>query len=282
MLWQVVDRGVGSWIQPVTFMTIGNFFGEMLVYLGANELESWWLMGVLVWLILAAILAMKAWRSIGKKLRRNYLLILLIVFVPPLLLLVLSMPPLASMFINRYVIYSMIFTSILVAFLASINLKKFKKIQIVFYVLTLTLSILGVYNVAVYGNYSRDTSSMSVMKNLMEGVANKSEQRTIIIANNPWIFFDAVNYAIDRNPVYFLDSSTGYGFGSLAMLRDNQQHKIKDLAQFVQPGQKVWFISGSAEAKKPPIKTWQSIRKIEVQYPIIDEKSAWAVEYLVQ
>ncbi|MCL2037405.1 glycosyltransferase family 39 protein [Candidatus Saccharibacteria bacterium] len=282
MLWQVaVVQGMGFWIPPVSFMTLGNFFGEMLVYLGVNGLKSWWLLCVLIWLILAIFLSVKLWQS-NKKSRRNYLLILLIVLVPPLTVAVISMPPLQSMFINRYVIYSMIFVSILVAFLASADLKKLKKVRIVFYVLTLILSILGVYNVATYGNFNRDTNSMSVAKTIMVEVATNLSERTIVIADNPWIFYDAVNYATDKNPVYFLDSSTEYEFGSLAMLRDDKIHKIKDLAKFVKSGQTVWFISGSSNAKNPPIETWETLRKIEVPFPIGDAKPAWAVEYLVR
>ena len=283
MLWQVaVVQGMGFWIPPVSFQTLGNFFGEMLMYLGNDGLKSWWLLGALAWIILTTVLSIKAWRAAGKKLRFNFLLILLIVTLPPLVVVVVSMPPLQAMFINRYVIYSMIFVSILVAFLASVRLKKFKKIQIAFYVLTLALSILGVYNVAINGNFNRDTNSMSVAKTIMQKVDENSTRETIVIADNPWIFYDAVNYSTRKNPVYFLDSSTEYEFGSLAMLRDDTKFKIANLNDFVKKGQIVWFISGSNNAKSPPIDSWKALRKIEIPYPIGDANSAWAVEYLVQ
>jgi len=286
MIWQIgVVQSAGFWIAPISFRTLGNFFGELLVYLGFDDLKSWWMLGALVWIILAVLLAMKVWRSVDKKSRQNYLLILTVVIAPLLILMILSVPPLRSMFINRYVLYSMIFASVFAAVLASAPLKnkKFKRLQVALFLLTLIFSILGVMSVAIYGNFNRDTNSMSVAKTLMAKVANKTGLRTIVIADSPWVFYDAVNYATEKNPVYFLDSTTKYEYGSLAMLRDDTTHKIVDLSKFVKPGQKVWFISSSDNAKNPPIDSWQKLRSIEVPYPLGDnDKSAWAVEYLVQ
>ena len=274
----------GFWIAPFSLDTVGNFFGEMTVYNTHDRISGWVALGVIAALILMVMLLVKGRRALAKKLQPNLLLILLIVLLPPLVLAVLSMPPLRPMFINRYIIASMLMFSLVVALAVGVKLRsrRLRIVQAIFLTIMLLLAAVGVRNVLHFGNYNFDTNSVSMAKSLMAEIATKSSQRTIVVAENPWIFYDADVYATTKNPVYFLNNSTKYEYGSLAMLQDDHAHKIVDLAKFVTTGQQVWFISSSADgALTPPAKNWQLLRTILVTDPIDGQKSS-AAEYLVE
>jgi hypothetical protein len=202
------------------------------------------------------------------------------------------MPILRPMFINRYVMFSMVIFSLLIAVAVGMKQKTrmLKVIQAMFLALMLALSGWGVWNVLQYGNYNYDTREVSMAKSLMSEVAAKSTEKTIVIAETPWVFYDAVAYATEQNPVYFLDSSTEYEYGSLPMLQADKTHKIIDLAKFAQPGQKVWFISSSnqllgienKDSLPAVLKKWQLLQTFSITDPINGKTNHSAAEYLVK
>jgi 4-amino-4-deoxy-L-arabinose transferase-like glycosyltransferase len=285
-----VVQAFGFWIPPFGLDTATSFVGEMMVYSTHDRATNFVALGILGAIILLVILLIKSRRAIAQKLRPNFLLILLLVILPPVVLAILSLPPLRPMFINRYVFFSMTIFSFLVALAVGIKLKLrgFKIAQVVLFIIIVALNIWGLRNILHFGNYNFDTNSISVAKNLMTKIAQNSPQKTIVIAENPWIFYDAVVYETAKNPVYFLDSSTKYEYGSLAMLQKDTTHKILNLAQFAKKGQKIWYIS---TAKNPvatskgdagkPIKTWEKIGELSVKNSFSDD-AGFAVEYLVK
>lgn len=278
-------QGAGFWIPAFGMETISGFFGEMMVYNMHDQISNFVAVGLFIVLILLVILLVKIWQNSTKKFRQKYLLILGLVLLPPLILILVSLPPLRPMFINRYVIFSMIVFSLLLGLAAGAKLKnKILRItQTFFYILVLALTAVGVVNVLHYGNYNFDTHSMSNAKTLMQKIATKSSERTPVISDSTWLFYDISVYATDNTPVYFLDSTTKYEYGSLEMLKDDQVGKIVDLAEFAQPGQRIWFVGSSEDAAlKPPIASWELLRSFSISDPIDGKSAASAAEYLVR
>jgi 4-amino-4-deoxy-L-arabinose transferase-like glycosyltransferase len=274
----------GFWIPPFGFDTVANFLGEATIYSTHDRIVDFAALGLVAALALLAILLIRARRTLIKKKQANLWLVLLVILLPPLVLAILSMPPLRPMFVNRYVIFSMVAFSFLIAVAVGVKLKTRagRAMQIVFLILMLMLSGWGLRNVLYFGNYNFDTKTVSMAKNLMMKIADFSSAKTIVIAESPWVFYDANVYASDKNPVYFLDSSTSYEYGSLAMLQDDKTHKIVDLKKFVSSGQKVWYISASENgALSPPAKNWHLVRTISVNNPIDGEVHSSAAEYVV-
>jgi uncharacterized membrane protein len=287
-----VIQGAGFWIPAFGFGTLGNFLGEVTAYSTVDRLNDFVALALIIALVLMAVLLVQGWRTLTKKGRLNAWLILFLVFLPPLILAILSMPPLRPMFINRYVMFSMIMFSLLAALAAGLKLKTrtLKVAQIAFLVLMLALAGWGIRNVLYFGNYNFETNSVSLAKNLMSEIASNSTEKTIVVAESTWIFYDADVYATDKNPVYFLDNSTNYEYGSLAMLRDDSSHKILNLKKFVQPGQKIWFISSSSrllgvsggDGLPNEFENWQLLRTLSTTDSINGKTSFSAAEYLVK
>ncbi|MDR2063800.1 MAG: glycosyltransferase family 39 protein [Candidatus Nomurabacteria bacterium] len=274
----------GSWIPSFGSDTIGNFLGETMAYTTHSRTGGVLTLGLTLALILLISLLVQTRQNLTKKLQPNFLLLLLIVLLPPITLAILSMPPLRPTFINRYVIFSMVMFSFLVALAVGAKLKspKAKVTQAALLISMLALSGWGVRNVLYFGNYNFDTNAVSMAQKLMSEIDSASSEKTSVIAETPWIFYDANVYATNKNPVYFLDSRAEYEYStSLAMLQADTTHKIFDLSEFAQKDQKVWFLSSSETASSPPIENWELLRTITVTDPI-DGHRHNALEYLVK
>lgn len=277
-------QGSGFWIPQFSLSTLGNFFSQMIVYDSQDKTSNFVAIGLVSALITMTVVLIKGWHEMKLEDRRNLTLVVLLMLVPPVALILLSMPPLRPMFINRYVIFSMISFSIVAAALSGVNLKTvlLKRLQVLLFILILSLNLVGLKNILYYGNYNLDTNSVSMVKEIMNKVDEETSFRTPVITESTWIFYDASVYATDKNPVYFLDSSTRYEYGSLAMLKDDIEHKITDVSNLAKSGQKIWFISSSESDILPPsAKDWQALRTLSVKDSINGNSQSRATEYLV-
>ena len=276
MLYQlIILKEAGFWIPTLSLDTIANFFGEAIAYSTHDRISNYVTIVFLVMIILSAMILPKVWCSLNKSGKQSLKLILLLAFLPPTLLMILSMPPMRPMFINRYVIFSMVILVLVAAISAGVNLKS-KSDRIKQYLLLLAALVLvfvGAGNVLHYGNYNFDTNTISMAKNAMQLIQDRSSEKIPVVTDSPWTFYDADVYATDKNPVYFMDSSTTYQYGSLEMLRHDQTHKILDITKFANAGDKVWYLSTTADAAKdPPVSSWKLVGWFSVTDPI-DGKS---------
>ena len=136
-----------------------------------------------------------------------------------------------------------------------------------------------------YGNYNKITSTSIRTKQLITAVVEKAKPGEPLIATDPWIFYEAVFYSSDDHPVYFLDQTTEYKYGSLDMLKDHDQFKIKDLEAFVKQHPIVWYFGsvGDGEIKPPEIAhNWRQINSVSIYDSINDNVSYKAVRFIVQ
>jgi len=284
----------GFWIPPVSFTTLPDYISSIFLYQTASAATSWLTFGLILLLIILIILFAKTWRQSqdDKPFRENLKLILFVIIAPPLLLIILSMPPLQSSFIDRYILASMILVTVLVTVIVARNLDfakmwRAKVWPIFLYFMAVAAFVGGIFAVVHFGNYNKTTNTVSTAKQLMAQISAKTGDQTMpVIADTPWVFYDANVYASQNNPVYFLnDQADSFYYGSLFMLR-NAPENIKNLDQFIanMSGDKVWYISSSGGAATPPkdARGWQKLREIYAPSPFDGNTKTQAVEYLVK
>lgn len=281
----IILKNSGFWIPTLSLDTIINFLGEAISYSTHDRISNYVTIAFLAMIVLAVIVLPKIWRSIDNKGRSSLNLLLLLTFLPPTLLMILSMPPMRPMFINRYVIFSMVMLVLIFAVAFGIKLKN-KSDRISQYLLfgfSILLMINGTLNVLHYGNYNFDTNTISVAKSAMQSISEYSSEKIPVITDNPWTFYDADVYASDKNPVYFPGDSTDYRYGSLEMLRDDKTHKIMDVAKFAKTGDKIWYLCTTKDAaKQPPVGGWKLIEWFSVADPIEGKTFTNAGLYVVE
>jgi uncharacterized membrane protein len=280
---QMLSLQHGFWIPDVSFTTLPDYVTSLFFYQTSSATTAWLAVSLMVILVIIIMTIKKSWPSL--KANRHFQLVVWMA-AAPLFLLLLSLPPLKSSFVDRYVLTSMIFTAILIAVVAASTPRK-TPLSIAAYVLTLTAFAYGAMSVVHYGNYNKTNDSVSTVKQLIQQVARASDGKSIpVIADTVWMFYDADQYTSDTNPVYFLrDQADDFQYGSLEMLRQAPEG-IADLAKFTETmsGTTVWYVSGSGQATTPPGASsgWQVLQVITAPSPFDGNIDTQAVQYLVK
>ena len=283
LLRQILDVQInGFWIPPVVAATLPNFLTNVLYYQDQETVNPWatlLLMGIIITIL---TLAIRLLRSLDERKRKAYALILTLAFVPVALLFLASMPPLRSSFVDRYLIPSTLAIPLFIAVTLALSNKWLKPAwQKVLGGLIVLALLFGIYNVYQLGNYNKTLHTTNNTRQTIEALAAKASDGQPVIADSPWLFYEAVFYSTDKHPVYFIDANTEYKFGSLNMLRDNDQHKIKDLAAFTREHSVVWYLGRPGENNlTPPKDSWIPLNQVEVNDSMSGRPSYKAVQYL--
>ena len=261
---QLATAQAGFWIRPLSAYTPIDYTSNALIYREYGAVTYGW--PVVYWLGLGAVLyiVLKAWRAAKQKQRLYHRLLLVVAFVPPLLVMIISLPPLHSSFIDRYLLASIGVSSALIgASLALVWHELSRKFATLLAVILLATAGCGIFNVYYYGNFNKDSNTSVRTRDVVQQVAQGGEAGQPIIAASPWVYYEAAFYSTADHPVYFLDSSTHYEYGSLAMLHDNSFGKITDLTAFTASHRYVWYLDNtSGSSLKPPVTGWKLIKSV--------------------
>ena len=242
----------GFWIGAASVSKVANFFTETALYERASGTSNWLLVLFIAVSILFIYLTVRYYKQLK--------MLLCMTLVPIIGLILISMPPLKSMFVPRYLLYSMgaiaMMTGVELVLLARELTAKFPKrkkakhtdyrpaaIFTVCLVVFLGSSIWGISQVYAKTNYNFETGSHPIAKEVFnDAVTLSGDENLPIIAATEWIYYDMSFYGSDEHPVYFIDEMTTNKFGSLLPLNDNDLGKIKDLDQFLEEHPRVIYL----------------------------------------
>jgi hypothetical protein len=183
------------------------------------------------------------------------------------------MPPLAPMFVDRYVMYSMICLTILVGVAIATIRFRHKVVPFVLTVLFVGASVTGIGNIYAVGNYNFVTNNRSDAKALFDYVVINSEPGQPIVSNSEWLYYDLAFYGSKEHPVYFIDELVDYKWGSHRPLEWHDFGKIKDLDAFLDEHEVVWFVgnqqkSGDLQFPREGLRTLQDlILDVNINHP---------------
>jgi 4-amino-4-deoxy-L-arabinose transferase-like glycosyltransferase len=276
-------QAFGFWIPPVTPNTMTNFMTNVVYYQDAGNVTGWLVLGFLAVVVLLALLAFRVYRSQNEAERQAYRLIITLAFVPMLILFILSMPPLRSVFIDRYLITSALGIALFIGVTLAFGLKFLNpKWQVLITVFTAGLMVIGITNVWYYGNYNKNSHNSSGARQIVEAAVAKSADNQPIIAATPWMFYEATFYSTSSHPIYYIVPKS-YPYGSLDMLKYNDQHKIKDVAMFTKQNSIVWYIGfiGGGGKLNPPNSNWEPIKDVSINDPINGTPEYEAIQYKI-
>lgn len=274
----------GFWIPAVTPDTIPNFVTNVIFYQDIGNVTGWLAFGFIIIVVAVVLWSLRMCELLlGSKQRQSYRLIFWLAAAPVLLLFLSSMPPLRSSFVDRYLISSVIGIAIFMGVTLGLGLKFMgSKLRILAIIVMTGFMILGVTNVWHFGNYSKTSDASNNTREIVKAAMDNSKDNEPIIADSPWIFYEAVFYATDKHPVYFIDADTQYQYGSLDMLKYNDQHKIKDIASFTRQNPVVWYIGLPRGADfKAPYPNWKILQKEYVNDSINGKPAYEAIRYEV-
>ncbi len=274
----------GFWIPPVSPSTLPNFFTNLLYYQDQDTVSPWGTLVVITIIAVVITLAVRVYRTLNAVERQNYLLLCAVAFVPVALLILASMPPLRSSFIDRYLLSSILGMSLFLGVTLALGLRVArKKCLLLTGIVVVGAMIFGLYNVTQLGNYNKSSHTANITRQAVEAITAKAHDGEPIIAQTPWIFYEAVFYSTANHPVYFIDATTQYLYGSLAMLKDNDQHKIKNLDAFGSQHPTIWYL-GRLENDQlgSPNPTWKKLQHLRLDDYISHRPTYEAVQYQTQ
>lgn len=245
----------GFWIGKANAAGFMDYWAEALLYDKSANIQNWLLALFFLVILIIIILAIRY--------RKKITMLLCLAFVPLAALLLLSMPPLESMFISRYIVYAMVAVSILEALLITMFAReKFTarpKGKIPFYrnpavqvsiivALLISCSICGLKSVYNYGNYNFVTGVKPTAKLMFDNLVELDNGENLsIISEDPWLYYDLAAYGGEHHDVYFADEQTNYEYGSLLPLKESYFGKINDLDAFLEKREAVWYVGVYSE-----------------------------------
>ncbi len=266
----------GFWIGDASAEGLFSYFTETLLYDRPSNISNWLLVLFILAVITIVVLAIRY--------RKKITMLLALSFVPLITLTLLSMPPLKSMFISRYVLYSMVsiamLEAVLIVLFAREKFAKKSKKKNAFYrrplvqvavvvAILMSTSICGLRSVYTYGNYNFITHNKATAKELFENiVALDSGENLSIISADPWLYYDLAAYTTKHHDVNFIDETTDYLYGSLKPLKESYFGKIDNLDEFLNSREAIWYVG--TEPKEGyltfPCKDWHVVTSASMQF----------------
>lgn len=244
---QAVTVQAGFWIPPISAVTLPNFLTNTFLYLDANATLAWVAVACFGVLVLMAWSARRVFQTLKGEQKQYYMLLGCVAFVPINLLILLSLPPLKSVFVDRYLLAAMLMLVVFCAVtIVYAQVSRFLRIATI--VAAGCLMLFGVWNVYSLGNFNKNSQMSNLTRDAVQLVKEKGAYGEPIIADSPWSFYEAIFYTSPTHPVYFVDADTEYIYGSLEMLKQNDDFKIKNLEEFIKQHSSVWYI-GTDTAK---------------------------------
>jgi len=275
-------QGSGFWIGPVGVDTPTNYLTNYFYYLEHGQVQGWLALAMIVVVALVIVLAPKVYKAFTKSEKTSFLLVSALALIPPVLLFLVSMPPLRSSFVERYLIPSTVAFSIFLAVVLIAGTRKWRPVLRVLPVIVIVgMMAYGITNVYQYGNFNKNTNYHIFTREVIDEVKAHAQAGEPIVAQSPWLFYEAIPYATKDHPIYFLDASSDYKMGALAMLKDNDQYKIKDLEAFKKDNPTIWFIGQNENGMGiPPFEnSWKALRTFGVKDEITGKTIYQATEY---
>jgi mannosyltransferase len=285
MVWQfALVQGHGFWIQPVTSATIPNFLTDFLLFVDFKDTSGWFALGFYAACVMMVYLVVRLLRTLKGEERTNYQLLVCMTIVPVVLLVLGSMPPLRSAFVDRYLIITVVFLSLVVGVTLVLACKLVsRRVLIWFGVLIGLMMVVGIANQMTIGNYNKSTLQSNNVRQLLEAVRAKAQPGTPIVANTPWIYYEASIYSRSDSQVYFVDETTEYRYGSLQMLVENDEFKIKDVDAFMKEHPSFWVIANLRDGAPNKLRSsWKPSDTIVINDDVSHEPLFEAVKFTVE
>ncbi len=270
----------GFWIPPLSLQSVADVAGNFFLYEDSGKVTSWQTVLVVLVGIIILYIAMHTFRTFSKQQKINFSLMLSIAFVPPALLMLASLPPLESSFISRYIVPSIMTYSLIIGSLFVYARQLVPRATYLATGLLVVLTIMGASNVYAYGNFNKTENRSSQAKQVIESIRS-SVGPIPIIASGGFFFYEAHQYSMPESQVYFIDGDTDYIYGSLEMLRLNDEGKIKDLGSFKDTHQSFWYIgrTGTTELALPDETNIVKVKSMRFNDRVTSEPAYQAVLY---
>ena len=247
-------RGIqgGFWIPPVSAYTPVDYLSNTFMYV-QNQLVTGWIAVVFyVLVVVLAVLFGSVWyrRSrLGTPERTVIGLFAAMAVWPVLYLILLSLPPLKSTFVDRYVLYSGVFLVALVPLVAFASAWHWRRIWMTLG-FVMIVQLCGVGSVYVlHGLYNSNSGNVVGTRDLIYQINKNDTGTTPIVISDKWRYYEALPYSTSQHKVMLLDDGN-YPWGSYDPIKyQADRSTILPVQQLAISGMStVWVIEAADQA----------------------------------
>lgn len=233
---------IGFWTPPITMATPLDFWAESLFTLESTQVTGWMVILGLAIIALMIVLFVQWFKKASKKDRYRLFLIACMIILPPTLLMLVSMPPLKTLYVTRYVLHSTLFLWALAGVLIVHYFMKGKK----FYKLAAISLGIGLMGCATIGLITVETrADKNDVQALMADIKEANNDQKPILAPTEYIYFDAIHYDSEQTPVYGVNDWYSYYYGAHKTINQYHYHVIDDLDDFLNNNKTLWLVVDS-------------------------------------
>lgn len=284
----VTVQGGGFWIAPITPASPLGFASDVLMYRTNSEALGWY--AVLLWVIIAiaAVLSVKAYRTLAHTQRKYYWLLICMAFVPLALMILASMPPLRSALVNRYIMPSVAYAVALLGVTLSLTIgtrKKWNKPAMALLVLVAGAMVSGIVYVYQVGNMNKDAGNDTQMIwPTMQQVWQNTKIDEPTLVGGVTRYYEVAYYE-DRAPVgsgVFFVAADNLTWGSYEPIRNKTSAKVQDVIDFARRnGGTIWYVGDWSNEGRPSLPKdgqWKVLREVHAPALPNGKSSIRAVE----
>lgn len=223
----------GFWIPPISFNSIADFFTSVLFFNKAQEVTGWGFVFGVALVVFFVIGFVKVWKKAQNKTKKKLIFVSLLASIPFVVMVVLSLPPLTSTFVDRYILYSIVALWILFGIIVS--LLKTEWLKNILGVLVIIVAMFGV-------SFVEHREPRGYVKDILAETFIAANDGEPIIANNVWTYYDGIFYSSEKHPIYLFDEDVKYEYGSLEPIRNYRVNLIDSHEEFLKDKKTVWYI----------------------------------------
>jgi 4-amino-4-deoxy-L-arabinose transferase-like glycosyltransferase len=246
----------GFWIPAISTATPADYLSHSWLYLHTEKATGWNAALIIAVVILLIICLVKMLKKLSGRRRQTVGLILSVAIVPVALLILISLPPLKSGFVDRYLLPSVAALTLVIAIAATAKIKS-KWPGRILLILTVATFALGAVNLVRIGN---DEGSYRDYKSLLKQVDAATVGTEPLISNDSTTVYVLAAYETPSTPAKVLRERLA-DWGSTLMLRDQPSRIVGQNS--LKPGSRVWYIDTNPNAA-PPRPGWRKGRQIKL------------------
>lgn len=262
---QVKTVQAGFWIPPVSFETMGDFTASLLFFNKAQEVTGWGLMFGLLLLVGFGVGLNQTFKTVKAEERQKLKDVIWLIVAPFLVMTVLSLPPLTSSFVDRYILYSIVLFWALLGII--VGLLKNKRLKIILASLVIIVAGLGV-------SFVENRKPRGYIKEIVAETFAVAKEGEPIIADGVWTYYDGVFYSSEKHPIYLFENEVDYKYGSLEPIRNYRVNVVGSGEEFLKDKKSVWFVTDRSEGGNGyRVPEWAKEMRIETEI-LLDHNAA--------
>jgi 4-amino-4-deoxy-L-arabinose transferase-like glycosyltransferase len=273
-------QGSGFWIKPLSMDTLASTVTMATVYKSAANTTAWFVVAIVLIIVGAIIGSRRLLRSLPAAQRPAFRLLAACASLPIVLLCIMSLPPLQSSYVYRYVLTAIgIGALVMGVIFVKAPFALWKRTALV--IIVLGLGVIGCAQAVKAGNQNLDVGQITMVGQAISDIYNTPDHAPILVRSAYNYYAAAAYEQPNKGKIYYIFNEQLGKIGSTRMLYDYPEARgVQDTNAFLRDHKRFWILSGDHTiANTTPDQGWHKGRSVTEYDPESGKAGTYAVEY---